>query len=209
MNNLRCTLLTDGSSDMALMPILQWLLREQGIPANIVWADLRHLAKRPVGLSQKILAAIDLYPCDVLFIHRDAEAQPPEQRYNEIRTAIEKAQTSAPHVCVVPIRMQEAWFLLDELAIRKASGNPNGRMPIPLPPLEDIETLPNPKQVLYDAIKTASGCRGRRLKKLRPERLVRRVSDFIENYTNLRVLSAFQQLEKDVRALNSGGRRRI
>jgi len=23
---------------------------------------------------------LDLYPCDILFVHRDAEAQPPENR---------------------------------------------------------------------------------------------------------------------------------
>ena len=45
MDALRYTLLSDGSSDQALVPILTWLLRAQGIHGAIQpeWADLRRL----------------------------------------------------------------------------------------------------------------------------------------------------------------------
>jgi len=44
-------------------------------------------------------------------------------RVREIREAV-----THPHVALVPVRMTEAWFLHDEEAIRRASGNPNGRV---------------------------------------------------------------------------------
>jgi hypothetical protein len=42
-----------------------------------------------------------------------------------------------PVVCVVPVRMMEAWLLIDEMAIRRVAGNPNGRIPIELPVLNN------------------------------------------------------------------------
>ena len=52
MDALRYTLLSDGSSDQALMPILTWLLREQGVYGAIQpeWADLRRLPRPPSAL---------------------------------------------------------------------------------------------------------------------------------------------------------------
>ena len=37
---------------------------------------------RPRGLSERIRAAVELYPCDLLFIHRDAEGEPPPRMRN-------------------------------------------------------------------------------------------------------------------------------
>src|SRR4051812_26771422 len=85
MSALRFTLVSDGSSDRALLPILRWLLIHRDIRAPIVeqWADLRRLRRPPVGLTARIETALDLYPCDLLFIHRDAETAPREQRVAE------------------------------------------------------------------------------------------------------------------------------
>ena len=64
MDALRYTLLSDGSSDQALMPILTWLLRAQGIHGAIQpeWADLRRLPRPPRTLSERISFSLDLYP---------------------------------------------------------------------------------------------------------------------------------------------------
>lgn len=42
MRDLRYTLVADGSSDVALLPILTWLLRRNGVALSIqaTWADL-------------------------------------------------------------------------------------------------------------------------------------------------------------------------
>src|SRR5262249_34801620 len=97
-------------------------------------------------LSDRIQKSIELYPCDLLFVHRDAEKELPERRRNEIRQAIElvsKETSFLPIVCVVPVRMQEAWLLFDEPALRRAAGNPNGRMILQLPHLGELEGLPD------------------------------------------------------------------
>jgi hypothetical protein len=131
MESLRFTLLTNGSSDQALIPILRWLLVRNGVTGTIdpSWADLRRLPHPPQGLANRIRIAVDIYPCDLLFVHRDAERMQPELRKSEIRDAIQSLLTP-PVVCVVPVRMQEAWLLIEEAAIRQAAGNPQGQVPL-------------------------------------------------------------------------------
>jgi hypothetical protein len=115
MKELRYTLVTDGPSDDALIPPLTWLLREQGVACAIAptWADLSRLRRRPRGLRERISLSIFLYPCDLLFVHRDAEHQPPELRKEEIRNALAEwdAKVSLPPVVhVISIHMTEAWL---------------------------------------------------------------------------------------------------
>ena len=203
MDELRYTLLSDGSADQALMPILTWLLREQGIYGAIQpeWADLRRLPRPPRTLSERISSSLDLYPCDVLFVHRDSEGVLPLVRTTEIQQALATAAQRAqlpPTVCVVPVRMQEAWLLFNETAIRCAAGNPNGPVPLALPPLKTLAQLPDAKDVLYDALREASGLTGRRRKKFPVHTRVRRVTEFIDDFSPLRILGAFCQLEADV-----------
>ena len=83
MTELRYTLVTDGSSDIALVPILTWLLRENGIEYAIQseWADLSRIPhQKRRRLEDKIRWSLELYPCDLLFVHRDAEREPRENR---------------------------------------------------------------------------------------------------------------------------------
>lgn len=76
MNEIRYTLLGDGSSDKALIPLLNWLLREhyENYAIQPTWAEL-HLKRGARGLSERIRKSVELYPCDLLFVHRDAENQ--------------------------------------------------------------------------------------------------------------------------------------
>lgn len=203
MKELRYTLLSDGSSDEALIPILDWLLQEHFVrcPIQSEWADLRWLRKLPRNLSDRIILSLELYPCDLLFIHRDAEREPLEVRIQQIRSAIENSgtqQLSTPAVCVVPVRMQEAWLLFDEASLRKAAGNPHGREHLQLPSIGQLERISNPKSLLYGLLRIASGLQGRRLKKLRVNKLARRISRFIDDFSSLRVLPAFKALEDQV-----------
>jgi len=198
MPDIRFTLVTDGSSDKALIPILTWTLRQQGVRRAIqpVWADLLRVPRRPRQLAEKLVAALDLYPCDLLFVHRDAEREPLARRRAEIAHALAGLEAPPPTVCVIPVRMQEAWLLFDVDAIRAAAGNPNGRNHLELPRLGDIEGLPNPKQTLRDLIRQASELTGRRLDRLddRPHR----VAEFIEDFAPLRNLPAFHAFEDEV-----------
>ena len=94
--------------------------------------------------------------------------------------------------------MGEAWLLIDEAAIRMASGNPISRSPLILPSISRLESLPDPKNILYGLIRKASGLRGRRLKNLGVNKCVHRVAELINDFTPLRQLSAFTSLESDL-----------
>jgi len=101
----------------------------------------------------------------------------------------------------VPVRMTEAWLLFDVVAIRRAAGNPNGRVPLELPAIHACEGLVNPKDELIKVVRTASGLSVRRQKKLQVEGVAVRVADLIDDFSPLSVLSAFRALQDDVRLL--------
>lgn len=207
MSDLRFTLLSDGSSDQVLMPILVWLLRRHGVnrPIQPAWADLRRLPRPPVELPERIKTSLDLYPCDLLFVHRDAEGVSPESRKIEIVTALkERAGPSLPVVCVIPVRMQEAWLLFDEPALRRAAGNPNGQQPLTIPRLQDLEMLVDPKALLYELLREASGLHGRRRKKFPVQAGARRVVEYLEDFSPLFILKAFETLDRTVKETVEG-----
>lgn len=201
---MRITLVSDGSSDRALIPLIRWLLSQHGAgPAlDVRWADFQFLRARPSSLREKIVRAVELNPCDLLLIHRDAENQPIEDRKQEIAEAIEELEAEGlfdvPSVCLVPIRMTEAWLLIEELAVRRAAGNPAGTMNLSLPRVNRIESRTDPKKILFDALEAASGHSGRRLAKLNVSVLRYRVAEFISDYSPLRRLSAFRAFEQDI-----------
>jgi hypothetical protein len=152
-------------------------------------------------LTERIRKAVQSFPCDVLFVHRDAEREAPARRYEEIEEAVSEVGVE-PAVCIVPVRMTEAWLLIEEPAIRRAAGNPNGSGALKLPSLQRLESIPDPKETLHEALLAASESNGRRLKQFRRDlpMLKHRVSELIEDFSPLRRLSAFQQFERDVRA---------
>jgi hypothetical protein len=202
LSSVRYTLVTDGASDRALLSVLDWFwLDVVQVAANGEWFDPRPFAPPTLSLEQSIKLALDLYPCEVLFIHRDAEKQPADIRYQQIRSAVNaavKPTEGVPYVCVVPVRMTEAWLLFDETAIRRAAGNPNGCVPLGLPSLTEVERLPDPKTVLLHAIRKASGRTGRRLKKLNESECRARLAELIRDFSPLRKLDAFARLESDL-----------
>jgi len=209
MSALRFTLVSDGPSDAALLHPLRWLLYANGMdrPIEASWADLRAFPK-PIGaLDHKIRAALELYPCDLLFVHRDAEREPRPKRVEEIRSAVQRISADffagRPYVCVVPVRMTEAWLLFDETAIRQAAGNPRGTTPLCLPPLTRVEDLPDPKAVLNEALLRATDKPARRLRKFRTGQAVQRLAELIQDYGPLRNLTAFRTLEQELKAVLS------
>jgi hypothetical protein len=205
MTELRYTLVTDGSSDIALIPILTWLLRKNGVAYAIqsTWADLSRIPHRKRRrLEDKIYRGLELYPCDLLFVHRDAEREPRENRVNEITAAIQRVVISVPpNICVVPVRMQETWLLFDEPAINHAAGNSSNRQSLDLPPINRLEDLPNPKAQLHDRLRLASNLRGRRLRNFPVSQRARRVTQFVKDFSPLRRLSAFAALESELQQI--------
>jgi hypothetical protein len=200
MAELRYTLLGDGSSDRRLLPVITWVLQQHTtVPIAPSWANFGFLRERPCTLRDRAIAALEYYAAPPLLIHRDAEAETREQRIAEIAQAV-RGLGIPDYVCVIPVRMQEAWLLFDESAIRQAAGNPNGRQPLSLPSLHRVELVPNPKEVLFQALRDASELGARRLAAFNPAQAAHRVAELIDDYSPLRQLAAFATLEGDLRA---------
>ncbi len=204
MNYFRFTLIADGRTDDALIPILKWLLIKLGINAPEPQLPiLGNLRNPPKKLQDKIAIALDLFPCDILFIHQDAESDetPIETRTKEIRKAEKLVKKSLPPiVCVIPIKMIESWLLFNEDAIRKVVGNPNGKQELDLPKFSEIEQISDPKERLEKLLIDASFPRRRGKKVNIPSNYCVRVAEMIDDFEPLRNLSAFQELEKELKA---------
>jgi hypothetical protein len=174
--------------------------REAGVSSQR--ADLGALPEPPPreDLSGRMKAALEHYPCDILFVHRDAERRPMAERVKEILDAASAAGIS-DLVPVVPVRMTEAWLLIDEAAIRRAAGNPNGQVGILLPPVRDLDQLPHPEEVLRGLLVNASEKTGRHLRRFHRDLhdRVQRVAELIPDFAVLRVLPAFVAFESATR----------
>jgi hypothetical protein len=96
--------------------------------------------------------------------------------------------------------MTEAWFLHDEEAIRRACGNPRGRVSLDLPNPRGVESLSDPKQTLFDALRTASERHGRRLARLERElgTMRARVGELVRDFEPLRAAPAFEEFLREL-----------
>lgn len=204
MRELRFTLIADGSSDATLMRIIQWSMDDL-YPNCIntgVFADFRSLQKPPKNLKDKIRDAHHYYPFDILFVHRDAESTDTKKildsRVVEVMKQLsdeEKGKT----VCVVPVKMMEAWLLFNTEAIKKAAGNRNYNKNINLPSINKIEQEKQPKELLHNLLKEVSGLKGRNLQKFNVNQAVHLVAEYIEDFSQLRNLEAFNKFEEDLK----------
>jgi hypothetical protein len=162
------------------------------------------LAETSESSEERIRTSLELFPCKLLFVHRDAEQEPLETRREEIRNAFSQAiagiDPEPSTVCVVPVRMTEAWLLSSEAAIRAAAGNPLGRDEVHLPEPSRVESLPEPKDLLYETLRSASGLTGRRKQRLRVGALTHRVAELTGDFAALRQLRAFVALESELGA---------
>ncbi len=193
MSGLVYTLLGDGPSDRLLDHPIRWALASMGVGVELgQWADLRFANPRPSTLTERARVALELYPAQLLLVHRDAEKQPFKTRLQEIVHAV--AEVASSYVAVVPIRMTEAWLIHDEQAIRRASGNPNGTVTLELPPASRAEHDPDPKSTLERALLDASELSGQRRKKKRAEfpQMRARTAELIEDFEPLKTVPAFK-----------------
>jgi len=101
--------------------------------------------------------------------------------------------------------MLEAWLCFDEKAIRNAAGNPNGKTPLNLPSLKKVESRPDPKRELQQALRSACELSNRRLKNFDTAAAFRRIVDYIDDFSPLRELAAFRTFEASVQKLKDNG----
>lgn len=198
MTQLTYTLVADGSSDQVLIPIIDWVLRQHSSKV-IVQQFVSSVEVRASGLTQRVARAIALFPCDILFVHRDAEH--PDRvadRREEIKFAV--SGLGLRFIPLVPIRMTEAWLLIFEAAIRRAANNPNGKVNLLLPDARVVERIVDPKALLYEKLRTATELPPRRLHNFNEARARRRISELVENFSALRNVCAFNEFEAEVRS---------
>ncbi|OKI24763.1 DUF4276 family protein [Streptomyces sp. CB03911] len=165
---LRVLFLGEGSSDEGLVPHIERIAAELDVPVAVSSPALDWISP-PVGHSvadklRAVRGLSDTY--DLAVLQRDADRGPDQDRRDEIAAAVRTEWPGLAHMPVVPVRMLEAWLLLDEQAIRQVAGNPNGRMDLQLPRPSTVERIPDPKQQLKETLALASGAKGRRLAEL-------------------------------------------
>ncbi len=205
MKPLRVTLRGDGPTDDMLLPVVRWVLMQHfpnDVPIDPQSARWFAVSPRPQGLAEQTRVSLQLFPCDLLIVHRDTEGQARAMRVEEIGTAVAALRGDShvpPHVCAIPARMSEAWLLFNEQAIRDAAANPKGKARLNLPSLAAVERLADPKMALREAITTASEESGRKLQKLLRRIRPVDVADYIDDFSPLRHLSAFHAFEDEIR----------
>ena len=199
MQSISLTLVPDGTSDRRmLMPLIEFLM-DQYCPVPYESRSVDWLPQGTRTTAERVRAAIHLYPCDVLFVHRDAEGAEPAMREAEIRRGMVGGQFTPSLICVIPVRMTEAWLLTSESAIRLAVGNPLGVVPLNLPPLARLESV-DAKDVLLHALELAKELGARRSRRFKPEAYRHRVAELLDEFTQLKRLPSFQHLELQVRS---------
>jgi len=190
---LSFALIGDGTSDQALAWIITWAIRRLHPDATL--RNVGFSARRGRSLVETVQSAASELKPDLLFVHRDAERVPLAERREEIpeETGVVK---------VVPVRMTEAWLLIDIEAIRCAAGNPNGTIGLDLPPVQKLERLPDPKGLLQKLLVEASELQSpRRKKRFKRDlgQLVQRVAARIGDFSVLDRLDAYRVFESDLR----------
>lgn len=203
MDTVLYAMITDGTSDRCLAPMIEWTMRQSGVIRDLepIYPDYSLAIELPKSLTDRIRFVRDYYDPELYFVHRDAEAQDPEWRYDEIYNSFQESGIEIDDlrkICVVPVRMMEAWLLFDESAIRHASGNPRGNIPLRLPAVNRVEAIADPKKVLYEALINASALSGRRLRKFKASSRLGSIIENISDYSPLRGTQSFIRFENQL-----------
>ncbi|GAA0990888.1 hypothetical protein GCM10009555_077370 [Acrocarpospora macrocephala] len=154
----------EGTSDLPLADIVETLFIDRGTQVRLSKPDFESLKGVRRDVRSKVSASIQLVggPVDLVVVHRDADNAGADTRRNEIEEAVHAAGHCSSIVPVIPVRMTEAWLLLDEQSIRTVAGNPKGKMNLGLPASNRVEREPDPKQLLKECLLKASDATGRR-----------------------------------------------
>lgn len=109
--------IADGSSDLPLARHLETICSSCGAAVEMVDVPADRLPGVGRRVDDRLRAILAEDPdFDIVFVHRDSEGGDPSPRYSEVTSAA-SATFTGPAVAVVPVRMTEAWLLLDEEAI--------------------------------------------------------------------------------------------
>jgi len=161
--------LCEGSSDQPLADHVETLFRSRGVDLRVVQPDFALLAEKVTkDLPTRLDTAKRLMggEPDLIICHRDTDNTSMPERKMEMLNALQLVGSESTLVAVIPVRMTEAWLLLDEEAIRTVAGNPRGRVDLDLPKPSNVERIADPKSLLRELILTASEASGRRRERI-------------------------------------------
>jgi hypothetical protein len=161
--------LCEGSSDQPLADHIEALFRTLGLELRVVQPDFALLADKVTkDLPSRLATGARLmgYEPDLVICHRDTDNTSIADRRAEMTAALHVVGSESPLVAVIPVRMTEAWLMLDERAIRTVAGNPRGKVDLQLPKVANIERMADPKAYLQKVILVASETSGRRRERL-------------------------------------------
>lgn len=198
MSVVNIVLICDGTSDICIQDIIQWIVDSQFPDRTFRIQAAREVIPAHASLDTRIRRTYELYTPNIIVCHRDAENQALGQRVLEIANAVGAAQVAARVVPAVPIRMVESWLLVNESAIRRAANNRNGTQILALPNHARIESVPDPKAVLLTALRTASGLPPQRLKRFDAHHARFRITGFMDTFIELRQQQGFVLFEQEL-----------
>jgi hypothetical protein len=192
---ISAVLVCDGTSDFCIIDVLQWIADENFPDTGFRFLIAKEVVPAKGPLSVRLKRAESLYDPDLIICHRDAEQATLAQRIQEIVQAKNQGDVAKTVIPAVPVRMIESWLLFNENAIRAAANNKNGQTPLEIPPLKRLENLPDPKEALFTALKTASGLPPNRLRKFEEHKARARVTTHLDSFAPLRTLESFSKFE--------------
>ena len=145
----------------------------------------------------------DIGAFHILFIHADANGDAGRARQERVEPAVrlirqKEGLTNTRSVAVVPVRETEAWALADGDALRGAFGTTldDEGLGIPARP-QEVERLPEPKQVLDHALREAVG--GSRRRRHLVTTYLNAIGERV-GLARLRRMPAYRRFEGDLRA---------
>lgn len=192
----------EGSSDAPLASLVETLFRDQGVKVRLTAPDFGQLPEVRKDVESRIRAGVKLMDgrVDLVVVHRDADNAGSDARRQEVEAAMARVEIAAQCCPVIPVRMTEAWVLIDEGSIRKVAGNPRGRSDLGLPKLTEIERVADPKELLRKSLLTASALTGRRrereAKRFNSQR--RQLLELVDRNGPITSLPGWQRLTDDV-----------
>jgi hypothetical protein len=184
-------LAADGGTDRVLTSIIDWAIHRLDPEVEILEPEFR---KRKASVQQ-FLQGLETGAM-MVFVHRDGESASLATRLQEFDD-LDRDDV----VPVVPIRMTEAWLLIDATAIARAADRPSAV--VSMPSAQQLESLLSPKQTLEQLLLAAAGDPvGRRRKQYQRSIVERRVNvaSLISDYSALESLPAFQRFQADLAA---------
>ncbi|UQU64439.1 hypothetical protein COUCH_36710 [Couchioplanes caeruleus] len=162
-----CLFLGEGPSDEGIQVHIARIAAQCGVEIQLTSPNSEMLPTPDKTIAGKLRAVKQLGGIyEVVFVHRDADGAGRDARLSEISIAVREVTPGSAHVPIVPVRMTEAWLILDEPLIRIVAGNPNGRIPLDIPSVREAERVADPKALLKNLILTASETTGRRRRNL-------------------------------------------